>query len=66
MFEGRLADLPPPADVREQNGFPFQFYTRGVITVVFWQEGDLLCVLASELPAAEVIALAQAKAMAPA
>jgi hypothetical protein len=36
------------------------------VTVVFWQEGDLVCVLASELPAAEVVALAVAKAMAPA
>ncbi len=66
MYEGRLADLPPPDDVREQNGFRFQVYTRGTATMVFWQEGELVCVLASELPAAEVIALAVAKAMAPA
>lgn len=66
MYEGRLADLPPPGDVREQNGFRFQIYTRGAVTLVFWQEGELVCVLASELPADEVIALAVAKAMAPA
>lgn len=66
MYEGRLADLPPPAEVRESNGFRFQVYTRDGITLVFWQEGDLVCVLASELQAEEVIALAQAKAMAPA
>lgn len=65
MYEGRLADLPPPAEVRESNGFRFQVYTRDAVTLVFWQEGDLVCVLASELPAEEVIALAQAKAMAP-
>jgi anti-sigma factor RsiW len=66
MFEGRLADLPPPSAVRESNGFRFHIYTRDGITLVFWQEGDLVCVLASELPRDEVIALAQAKAMAPA
>lgn len=66
MYEGRLADLPPPGDVREQNGFRFHIYTRGAVTLVFWQEGELVCVLASELPADEVIALAVAKAMAPA
>lgn len=66
MYEGRLTDLPPPADVRESNGFRFHVYTRDGITLVFWQEGELVCVLASELPAEEVIALAQAKAMAPA
>lgn len=66
MYEGRLADLPPPGEVRDQNGFRFQVYTRGVVTVVFWQEGELVCVLASALPADEVIALAVAKAMAPA
>lgn len=66
MYEGRLADLPPPESVRDENGFHFQTYTRGRVTVVFWQEGDLVCVLASELPAPDVLALAIAKAMAPA
>lgn len=66
MYEGRLSDLPPPESIRNENGFHFQIYTRGSVTVVFWQEGDLVCVLASELPAAEVVALAVAKAMAPA
>lgn len=66
MYDGRLADLPPPAHVHEQNGFRFQSYTRGPVTLVFWQEGDLVCVLASQLPADEVLALAVAKAMAPA
>lgn len=66
MYEGRLSDLPPPESIRDENGFHFQIYTRGRVTVVFWQEGDLVCVLASEMPAPEVIALAVAKAMAPA
>lgn len=66
MYEGRLADLPPPETVRDENGFHFRIYTRGGVTVVFWQEGELVCVLASELPAPDVLALAIAKAMAPA
>jgi hypothetical protein len=66
MYEGRLGDLPPPDSALDNKGFHFQIYTRGAVTVVFWQEGDLVCVLASELPAGEVIALAMEKAMAPA
>lgn len=66
MYEGRLEDLPPPETALDNKGFHFQIYTRGAVTVVFWQEGDLVCVLASELPAGEVIALAMEKAMVPA
>lgn len=66
MYTGRLSDLPTPDNAIDNKGFHFQIYDRGGITVVFWQEGDLVCVLASELPASEVIALAVAKAMAPA
>lgn len=65
MYEGLLADLPPPAETRDQNGFRFQLYRRGALTLVFWQEGALVCVLSAELPADEVMALAIAKAMAP-
>lgn len=65
MYEGLLADLPPPAETREQNGFRFQLYRRGTLTLVFWQEGELVCVLGAELPGDEVMALAVAKAMAP-
>jgi hypothetical protein len=66
MYDGLLSDLPPPQDVRDENGFRFQIYKRASVTLVFWQEGELVCVLASELPASEVVALAVAKAMAPA
>lgn len=66
MFEGRLSDLPPPQTAIDDKGFHFQVYTRGTVTVVFWQEGHLVCVLASEQPASDVIALARQKAMAPA
>jgi anti-sigma factor RsiW len=66
MYTGRLDALPAGAAVRHQDGFEFRSYTRGGVTLVFWQEGDVVCVLAAELPAAAVLDLAIAKAMAPA
>jgi anti-sigma factor RsiW len=65
MFEGRLADLPPTSDVRDNGPFRFQVYRQDGVTVVFWQEGAIVCVLASRLPTEEVVVLAFAKAMAP-
>jgi anti-sigma factor RsiW len=66
MYEGTLAQLPPTEDVRQNGPFTFRVYTRGALTLVFWQEGDIVCVLVSDLPAAEVVQLAMAKAMLPA
>lgn len=66
MYQGRLADLPAADGTRTENGFEFRVYTRAGVTLVFWQEGELVCVLAADLPAADVVALAVAKAMAPA
>lgn len=63
MFVGGLEDLPRPEETREANGFTFYIYHRDGGTQVFWEEGDILCVLASKLPANEVIDLAIAKAM---
>lgn len=63
MFVAGLEDLPPPEETRETNGFTFYVYHRDGGTQVFWEEGDVLCVLASTLPANEVIDLAIAKAM---
>lgn len=65
MYVGVLDDLPPPDEVRRAKGFEFRVYTRDGTTLVFWQEGELVCVLAADLPAAEVLALAVAKAMTP-
>lgn len=66
MYAGRLAELPAADETRRENDFDFHVYTRAGVTLVFWQEGTLVCVLAADLPAAEVLALAVAKAMAPA
>lgn len=66
MFAGALADLPVTRYVRDNRGFRFHVYSEGGATTVFWQEGPIVCALASRLPPDEVVALAFAKAMAPA
>jgi len=64
MFEGRLADLPPPDEVRENRRTRFQLYRLGTTTLVFWQEGSVVCVLVSDGNPEAVIQLAYAKAAA--
>lgn len=63
MYEGRTADLPPTADLREHDGIAFHVYRVQNLTLVFWQEGDVVCVLASSIPLEEVVQLAFAKAV---
>jgi anti-sigma factor RsiW len=63
MFEGRIDELPAAYDERENNGIRFRIYRAGDLTLVFWQEGAVLCVLASDGPAEEAIQLAFAKAV---
>lgn len=63
MYEARIEELPPPADVRDHRGFRFQLYREGDVTVVFWQEGAVVCVLAGDFGEREVLALAFEKAM---
>ncbi len=65
MFSGSLDELPVGGDVRQHRGFTFRVYQREGVTLVFWQEGDVICVLASLLPAADVVQLAFDKAMQP-
>jgi len=62
MFEGRLAELPHSDDVRDHNGITFQVYRVGKLTIVFWEEGAVVCVLASDAESEAVIQLAYAKA----
>jgi anti-sigma factor RsiW len=64
MLPGSLEELPPPDQVHQERGFTFQVYERGDATAVFWLEGEVLCVLVSDLPAPELLALAREKAMA--
>lgn len=63
MYVGRVRDLPPAAEVRQRNGIEFHTYKVGTMTLVFWQEGDVICVLTSDAKPETVIDLAVAKAM---
>jgi len=63
MFPGRLAELPRTADVREHDGIAFHVYRVEGVTLVFWQEGGVVCVLASDAESEAVIRLAYAKAV---
>ncbi len=65
MFEGEFAALPSPQSRFEAGGFTFHVYRNATTTAVFWREGDVLCVLSSDLPEEQVRALAVAKAMLP-
>ncbi len=63
MYSGTLSELPQPDERRTQNGISFQIYTRGPHTAVFWSEAAVTCVVVSDMPAADTVALAFAKAM---
>lgn len=63
MYQGRLSSLPPAADVRQHGGLVFRVYERKGRTLVFWEEGQVVCVLTSDIPTEELVQLAFAKAM---
>ena len=65
MYEGTLRELPPGGEPREHDGITFQIFRReeGAVTLVFWQEGPVVCVLVSDAPAEQVVQLAYAKAL---
>lgn len=63
MYRGSATELPAGAETREHDGITFQVYREDGTTVVFWQEGDVVCVLASDAPSEDVIQLAFAKAV---
>ncbi len=64
MLPGSLEELPPADQTLEERGFTFQLYERDDLTAVFWLEGEVLCVLVSDMPPPELLALAREKAMA--
>lgn len=63
MYEGTLADLPVAFEERENNGIIFRIYQVRNVTLVFWQEGRVVCVLTSDGDTEEAIQLAFAKAV---
>jgi len=63
MYPGHEPDLPRGADIREHNGIRFHVYRQNRLTLVFWQEGEISCVLVSDIDPEEVVQLAFAKAI---
>ena len=63
MYRGTLAELPAGAEQRVHDGITFLIYRVSGATVVFWQEGAVICALASQGNAEDVVQLAYAKAV---
>ena len=63
MLRAKPAELPPGAQPREHDGIPFHLYRVDDVTLVFWPEGDVLCVLAGGGDPEALLQLAFAKAM---
>ena len=63
MFQGNVGELPKGATLREHKGIQFYIYEKNGLTAVFWPEGAVMCVLASDIKPEEVVQLAFAKAM---
>jgi anti-sigma factor RsiW len=63
MYPGQMAELPPANRQRTDRGITFSIYRQSRTTAVFWAEGEIMCVLVSDLPEEEVIGLAEAKAV---
>jgi anti-sigma factor (TIGR02949 family) len=63
-FVGTEADAPPDAAVVFDAAKKMNFYTfsRGGISAVLHREGEIICVLVSTMPPADLLALARAKA----
>lgn len=63
MYRGRLAGLPAADRITRRGDFVFHLFRRGATTLVFWQEGELVCVLVSRGDPGALLELAAAKAM---
>ena len=63
MFPGSLRELPTPAAIHRHNGIAFHVFRSGDLTLVFWQEGDTICVLTSDGDPQTVLQFAFAKAV---
>jgi anti-sigma factor RsiW len=63
MYLGHTSELPRADEVREKGGIRFHVFRRDQVTLVFWQEGDVVCVLAGDGSPETVTQLAYAKAV---
>jgi len=63
MYLGSLSELPAGGQPHEHDGIPFLAYQREGLTLAFWPEADVLCVLTGEGGTAVILPLAFGKAM---
>jgi anti-sigma factor RsiW len=64
MYRGKVTELPAAdAVLRENKGIQFYIYRVNGLTLTFWQEGPITCVLTSEIDPEQLIQLAFAKAV---
>ena len=63
MYVGRVGSLPSPTERRTNDGIEFLIYRDNEVTVVFWQEGDVVCALAANGDPEAAVRLAFAKAV---
>jgi hypothetical protein len=63
MYPGEIAELPAPLEQRENNGIRFSIYRTADVTLVFWQEGTVVCILVADGDPETAIQLAYAKAV---
>src|SRR5213593_121160 len=63
MFEGSLHELPQGGEARVHDGIEFRIFQEHGLTIVFWMEGSVVCVLVSDAPGEAVVQLAYAKAV---
>ena len=65
MYLGHVSELPAElrSSMRENNNIEFHVYSEQGLTMVFWQEGEVTCVLTSDIDPEEVVQLAFAKAV---
>ncbi|MFL6500763.1 MAG: anti-sigma factor family protein [Candidatus Udaeobacter sp.] len=62
MYVGNVSELPVGAVEREHRGRKFRMYQVSGVTMVFWQDHKVVCVLISDMPTENVVQLAFAKA----
>ena len=63
MYPGRVTELPAGAVLRENKGIQFYVYRVKDLTIAFWQEGAVICVLTSDMNPEQLVQLAFAKAV---
>lgn len=62
MYEGVTGTLPPGAEIRDFAGKRFYIYRVDDLTLVFWQDGEVVCVLVMDGDPEQAIFFARVKA----